>query len=278
MIPFNFSYYKPTTITDAISIYKELNAQGKNPLYYGGGTEFISMARMSNVSSEGVIDYKDIDECNVHTLQGHQLIIGSAVTLSKIVKSNQFPLLSQTVRRIADHTIQGKITLGGNLAGTIIYKESMLPLLITDSIIVTDGINGRTNRPIMKLLNNGNKLPKGELIMNVIVDQRFLNCPYVHVKRTKYEKIDYPLITMVGLKYNEHIRVAFSGLGKYPFRSLEIEEYLNDTSISTKNRIDKIIDNISVKITSDLSGTKEYRKFMLSTMLEELLEKFEKVS
>lgn len=276
MIPFNFRYYKPTSLNEAISIYKELDSKGKSPIYYGGGTEFISMARMSNVYSEGVIDIKDIKECNTHNIQDDKLVIGSAITLGDITKSDLFPLLTKTVGRIADHSIQGKITLGGNLAGTIIYKESMLPLLITDSEIVTEGINGRTNRPIMKLLNNGNTLSKGELILNVIVDKHFLDCPFIHVKRTKYEKIDYPLISMSALKYKDRIRIAFSGLCEYPFRSLEIEEYLNHKSISAKKRIDKIIDEVSSEIITDISGSKQYRKFILTTMLDELLEKFER--
>lgn len=276
MIPFNFSYYKPTSLDEAISIYKELDSKGKNPVYYGGGTEFISMARMSNVYSEGVIDIKDIKECNTHSIQDDRLVIGSAITLAAITKSDLFPLLTQTVGRIADHTIQGKITLGGNLSGTIIYKESMLPLLITDSEIVTEGINGRSNRPIMDSLNNGNILSKGELILNVIVDKDFLDCPFIHVKRTKYEKIDYPLISMSALKYKDRIRIAFSGLCDYPFRSLEIEEYLNEKSISPKKRINKIIDEISSEIITDISGSKEYRKFILSSVLNELIEKFER--
>ena len=276
MIPFNFSYYRPNSLDEAISIYKELDSKDKSPIYYGGGTEFISMARMSNVYSEGVIDIKDIDECNIHGIKGKELIIGSAITLNKIAEANLFPLLSQTVGRIADHTIQGKITLGGNLTGTIIYKESMLPLLLTDSQIVVEGINGRKKLSIMDSINYGKQLPKGDLILNVIIDKNFLDCPYNHVKRTKYEKIDYPLISIAALKYNEKIRVAFSGLCEYPLRSLEVEEYLNDKSISIKKRIDKIIDELSEAIITDISGSSEYRKFVLSTILNELLEKFEK--
>lgn len=278
MIPFDFSYFKPKTLKDAISIYERLNLEGKNPIYYGGGTEFISMARMSNVNSDGIIDIKDIDELNMLEIKEDKLIIGSANTLKKISESNHFPLLSQTVKRIADHTIQGKITLGGNLAGTIIYKESMLPLLITDSEISITGFDGEKKYPIMEVLNQGKKLSKGDLIIKVMINKSILNQPYIHVKRTKYEKIDYPLITMAALKYSGKMKVAFSGLCEYPYRSIQVEEFLNDQSISKKKRIDRIIEELSDDIVTDISGTKEYRKFVLSTMLEELLEKLEKVN
>ena len=62
-----------------------------------------------------------------------------AVTLTNIAEKNYFPLLSLAVKRIADHTIQDKITLGGNLLGTIIYKEAILPLLLSNSRVVIQG-------------------------------------------------------------------------------------------------------------------------------------------
>ncbi len=133
MIPFDFEYYKPDTIEDAIQLFNKLELDGKKPIYYGGGTEFISMARMYNKYTGAVIDVKGIPECNVFEFKNDNLIIGSAVTLTKIAEENPFPLLSLTVKRIADHTIQDKITLGGNLMGTIIYKEAILPLLLSNS-------------------------------------------------------------------------------------------------------------------------------------------------
>ena len=49
MIAFDFEYYKPDTVEDAVKLYNKLNSNGKKPIYYGrGGTEFISMARMNN--------------------------------------------------------------------------------------------------------------------------------------------------------------------------------------------------------------------------------------
>lgn len=107
---------------EAVDIYTRLCSEGKQPLYYGGGTEIISMARTHNIYTDAVIDIKGIPECNQQIYENSKLTIGSAVTLTNIAESNFFPLLSLTVERIADHTIQDKITLGGNIAGAIIYR------------------------------------------------------------------------------------------------------------------------------------------------------------
>lgn len=274
MIPFDFEYYKPETVEEAVNLFDKLNSAGKEPIYYGGGTEFISMARVHNVYAGAVIDIKGILECNKQELKNDELIIGSAVTLTNIAESNLFPLLSLTVKRIADHTIQDKITLGGNLAGTIIYKEAILPLMVSDSEIVVVSISGKRRILLKDIFNKRIELAKGELIVQVIIKSKFLSLPCIHVKRTKNEKIDYPLITIAALKNNNRINIAFSGLREYPFRNYLIEDILNNNLISTNERINKIINSISDSIINDLGGSSEYRKFMLHTMLCEVLEEF----
>lgn len=273
MIPFDFEYYKPETIEEASQLYIELSNKGKKPLYYGGGTEIISMARAYNVYTEAVIDIKGIPECNVQELKGDKLFIGSAITLTQIAEANLFPLLGLTVQRIADHTIQDKITLGGNLSGTIIYREAVLPLLVSNSEVVVATSNGKKQVKLREVFDKRINLNDGEFIVSVIVDSRFLSLPYLHVKRTKSDKIDYPLITIAALKDNNKINIAFSGVCDHPFRSHLTEDYLNDINMPDNDKINNVINSIPDSILSDLAGSADFRKFMLQKMLIEVLEK-----
>lgn len=273
MIPFDFDYYKPETVEEAIELYLDLDSKGKKPLYYGGGTEIISMSRAHNVYTEAVIDIKGIAECNVHELRDNKLIIGSAVTLTEIAEANLFPLLGLTVQRIADHTIQDKITLGGNIAGTIIYREAVLPLLIGNSDVVIASPSGRRQILLSDIFDKRIMLNYGEFVVSAAVDEHFLSLPYLHVKRTKNDKIDYPLITLTALKDDNRINIAFSGVCSFPFRSTLIEDYLNDTILPDNIKINNIIDNIPDLVLSDLSGSGDFRKFVLQKMLIEVLEK-----
>ncbi|WMJ81684.1 FAD binding domain-containing protein [Clostridium sp. MB40-C1] len=273
MVPFDFEYYKPETVEEAVQLYAELNNKGKKPLYYGGGTEIISMARAYNVYTEAIIDIKEIPECNLHELKNNKLIIGSAVTLTQIAEMNLFPLLGLTVQRIADHTIQDKITLGGNISGTIIYREAVLPLLVANSKVLIANSSGLKQILLNDIFDKRIKLSAGEFIVNITIDSHFLSLPYLHVKRTKNDKIDYPLITIAALKDNNTINIAFSGVCSYPFRSFLVEDYLNDDSLPNNIKINNIIDNVSDSILNDLSGSDEFRKFMLQKMLTEVLEK-----
>ncbi|APQ73774.1 xanthine dehydrogenase [Clostridium botulinum] len=61
MIAFNFEYYKPDSLDEAVKLYKELSESGKEPLYYSGGTEIITMARRNDLVTKAVIDIKGIE-------------------------------------------------------------------------------------------------------------------------------------------------------------------------------------------------------------------------
>ncbi|MFD6210310.1 FAD binding domain-containing protein [Peribacillus sp. NPDC060253] len=94
MLPYNFDYYKPRTINEAIDLYQVLKSQERKPLYYGGGTEVLTLGRLNYVYTDAIIDLKGIPECNVFEFQHQDLIIGSTLSLRVIVENKLFPLLS----------------------------------------------------------------------------------------------------------------------------------------------------------------------------------------
>ncbi len=275
MIGFDFEYYKPDTVDEAVELFNNLDLLGKKAIYYGGGTEFISMARTNNTYADAVIDIKGIGECRQYKMVGNDLVIGAGVTLTEIVEGNLFSPLSMTVKRIADHTMQGKITLGGNICGTIIYREAVLPLLISDSKIILASKDGQREELLREIFDGRLRLNKGEMVVKVIVPSTFLSLPCLHIKRTKNETIDYPLISTAALKNKNKIHMAFSGLGDYPFRSYELEKFLNSDMFSKEEKIQQAVCSVEDKIKGALNGSKEYKKFMLRDVLDTVLTDFQ---
>ncbi len=274
MIGFDFDYYRADTIDEAVKIFNVLEALGKKTIYYGGGSEFISMARTNNIHADAVIDIKDIEECKEYMMDGDNLVIGAGVTLTEIAEKNLFRLLSMAVKRIADHTMQGKITIGGNICGSIIYREAALPLLVSDSRVILASKDGLREELLEHVFDGRLILDEGEMIVKIIIPGKFLTLPHLHIKRTKNEVIDYPLVSMVALKYEDKIRMAFSGLGDHPFRSYELEEVLNSDKFSIEDKIKRAIGSIRDDINDALNGSKEYKEFMLFNILETALEDF----
>jgi len=275
VIPFDFAYYRPDTIDEALDAYRQLHAEGKTPVYYGGGSELISMARVGSRSFGAVIDLKRIPECGRMEYQGRNLFLGSALTLSAITEADYFPLLSKAAGRIADHTMQCKITLGGNLAASIIYRETALPLLLAEATALCAGPEGLRECAFEALFQRRLQLREGEFLVGVSLNQSFFKLPYCHIKKTRNEKIDYPLLTAASLKKDGRLRIAFSGLADGPFRDGRLEEILNDARLSFAQRADGLVTALSGCIQSDLSGSAEYRKFVLRETVLNILETME---
>jgi len=272
MIPFDFAYYRPESIGEAVCLFRQLAREGKEPVYYGGGSELISMARVGNLTFGSVIDIKNLPECKILDFDSENLYLGAALTLSDITEANYFPLLSKTCGRIADHTMQCKITLGGNLASTIIYREAVLPLLLADARLTVAGQEGLTEYAVSEVFRERLMLPKGDFLVKATINKSFLQAPYCHIKKTKNEKIDYPLITTAGLKKDGLIRLAFSGLASYPFRDMGIEGILNDTGLDFTQRAEKIALALSGILLTDLCGSAAYRNYVLKNTLVNILE------
>lgn len=272
MIPYDFAYTRPDTLSEAYAAFLKLQANKMAPVYYAGGSEIITMSRTGSMQPGAVIDIKSIPECTSITQDETGLHIGSACTLTQIKESNFFPLLTVTAGRIADHTNQCRITLGGNLCGSILYRETSLPLLLADASLTILGSQGLQTVPFQSVFTGQMQLNPGELAVQVHIPVTMLKLPHFHVKRTANEKIDYPLVTMAALLTDRFVRIAFSGICAYPFRSPEIEAVVNTTSLSSALRAEQAVSLLPAPVYQDIEGSSEYRKFVFQNTLEALIQ------
>lgn len=275
MISCDFDYYRPTSLIQALQLHQDLSSQGKNPIYYSGGTEIITMARGNQMTTGAVIDVKGIPECNVHEISDGKLFIGATVTLNQIEEANYFPLLSKTSRGIADHTSRNHITLGGNICGKIKYREAILPFLLSDSQVKIVALNGEKTVSLQSVFDGMLQLHQGELLTQIITEDQYLTLPFVSLRKVKQVYIDYPLMTVAALKKNQQIRAAFSGICEFPFRSNRIEDALNNTNAAIENRIEHALSQLPAPILNDQQGSAQYRQFVLRNTLYETFQALE---
>src|SRR5699024_485324 len=189
----------------------------QNIYYISGGTEFISRARRNEISCDAVIDIKGIPETNLMQWDGDQLITGACCTLSSVAAGGLFPLLSDVTTSIATQTERNKITLGGNIASNLPYKEAIMPFLIADSEVVIASEKGTAKRPIKDVYTEGSLLRDGEFIVQFITKRHWTTLPFMHLRRTKQSHVNYPIVSLAALQDGKDIRIAVSGLIDYPF-------------------------------------------------------------
>lgn len=275
MISFDFEYYKPTSIQEAVDLFGKLDAEGKQPMYYSGGTEILTLGRLNLVYTNAVIDLKSIPETRILQMHSDYLALGSNLSLTEIEEAGVFPLLGKTASEVADHTARNKITLGGNICGQIFYREAVLPFLLTDSLAMIAGSNGMKLYPITLLFNEQLQLEKGAFLVFLLTEKRYLHLPYVSVKKRQQWNTGYPLVTIAALKKEHQIRIAFSGVCPFPFRSEEIEEQLNNNHVPLEERIRHAIHHIPQPILNDVEGSAEYRKFVIQNTLFDMMTELE---
>ncbi len=275
MIPGDFIYCKTDTLKEAAEAYKGYAKEGRQVCYYGGGSEIITMSRAGSICPDVVIDYKSIPECRVLEIDGEHLVIGAALSLTAIKDSKRFPMLSSACGRVADHTNQCRITLGGNLCGSIRYRECSLPLLVSDAkLLLSSGKRTRTV-PFCDVFHERMRLEPGELVVQALVPVNELKAPFAHIKKSPGEKIDYPLVDVTAMLFHDKLRAAFSGVCGFPFRSAEMEAALNDRSKPIPERVRAATKHLPAKPVTDAEGSGAYRLFILERTLENLLSAWE---
>lgn len=278
MIPFDFEYYRPDTLQEAVSLYQNLDNRGLTPLYYGGGTEIVSMARLNSVHTGAVIDIKAIPECRVFEIKDGQLITGATVTLTQTMENPLFPLLAKSGGRVADHTIRDKITIGGNLCGKIIYREAVLPFLLTESEVQIAGPQGERHVPLRDVFQQTMQLNPGELVVRIITPQEYLTLSHYGIKKTRIDKIDYPLVSLAILIKENQIRLAVSGLCDFPFRSVLMEDELNNPSLDLQSRVHNTALRFPAPVRNDLHASAEYREFVFKNTLLKMIQEINEVA
>ncbi|MDY0406151.1 FAD binding domain-containing protein [Virgibacillus sp. 179-BFC.A HS] len=270
MISYDFDYHKPTAIQEALELFQALKKQGKKPVYFSGGTEIITLGRVNELVTDAVIDIKAIPECNTYK-QDNRLILGAALTLTNVLDLQSFPFLEKAVAEIADNTARNKITLGGNICANIIYREAVLPLLLTDSRILLASLDGLTEKPISELFHQELQLKDGELLVQVMTDLEAIQLPFYIVKKRRQWGVGYPLITVAALRKQNKVHVAISGLCSFPFRNKQMEDSLNNEQLSIDERIEAALKHIPATVLDDVHGSDAYRIFVLKNTLRDIL-------
>src|SRR5699024_12684705 len=119
MISYNFDYFQPNTIQEAMDLFQTLQEQQKDPVYFSGGTEMITLGRGNKMTAGAVIDIKHISECETFEEGNGQLTLGSALTLTKIRNMKKKTLIEDVIIEIADHMMRNKITVSGKYIANI---------------------------------------------------------------------------------------------------------------------------------------------------------------
>jgi CO/xanthine dehydrogenase FAD-binding subunit len=272
MIPYDLVYLRPSSATEAVQLFEQTRARGLEPAYYAGGTEILSFIRRNKIRPGALIDIKEIPGCRAAGGEGEHVYFGAASTLNEIIEADPYPLLSAACRRIADHTVRNRLTLGGNICGHLPYREAVLPQLVGRAEAEVAGLAGSRWESLDALFEKRLRLRPEELLLRVRVGLDAVCRPWFHGRRQRGTRVDYPLVTCCLLQVDGKIRLAFSGACGYPLRDPEAEKLLGDPGLDRQGRVERIVARFASWIRSDFRASAEYRSFLFARILAEALE------
>lgn len=200
MIAFDYRYYRPRRPEEAAASYRAEEEAGRTVRYGGGNTELSSMARQGKITFDALIDLKEVEAASVIATEAGTARIGAAATLNQVIEAFPGSLLAAVLGETADHTVRNQITIGGNIAGRLPYREGVLPFLLCDTEALLCHRSGELSVVAFReLFKNRLLLEPGSFLLQLRVPLDQVYRPYRRLRRTATGSSGYPLMHLVGV-------------------------------------------------------------------------------
>lgn len=143
------SYFKPKDLQEAQEFLAE---NGTETTIIAGGTDVMVDLRSGEISPRYLLDISRLEELKGIRVEGDELMVGAAVTLSEIYHSEVLgehaPALKKSAYNFASTQIRNVATIGGNVAHCSPCGDTIPPLVIHEADVVFTGKNGPRRIPI----------------------------------------------------------------------------------------------------------------------------------
>ncbi len=268
MIPFTVSYIRPETIEEASQAFEEVSGAGKKAKYFGGGTEILTKARDNTLTADAFIDLKRVPETRTQDEDDEYYWFGASLRLNEVIEANRCPLLNKASAGVGDHTVRNSVTLGGNIAGMLPYREAVLPFLLLDGVAEIAGNGNRRTVAMKDVFEKRLRLNAGEFLVRLGLPRSVAGkSPTFYRRKTKDSRIDYPLVTLCMAKVNDQLRFAAGGAYSYPISTPEAETAMNEAGSDPKAIADAAVEALPKQCLQDMRGSSDYRRALLRSAI-----------
>lgn len=275
MISHDIEFVRPQSIAEALEAFRELSEAGLNPEYFSGGTELVTMARDGKVSAGAFIDLKGVPETLELRSEGGELRVGSSLRLNEVAANLGAPLMRRCIEGIGDHTVRNSITIGGNIAGKLPYREAMLPFLLADAEVLVAG-NDPTGAapnirrlPLRELFDKRLRLASGEFLVSFALPKAAAEAPFWYKRWVRSARVDYPIVTLACVTSRDSLLFASSGSFAYPvWGSVSLTELAGSRGESL---LGAVVDGLGT-LRKDFRASAGYRRALMLQGLREAAE------
>ncbi len=164
-------YARASSVDEAVQMLRD---GGPNARLLAGGTDIIVLARERRQTVDLLIDIKHIAETTSLSYDAtNGLTVGAATPLYRIYDDEDvlrhYPALAEATHVIGGTAIQGRASLGGNLANSGPAGDSIPAMMALNATAHVAGPNGQREVPVVDFCTGPGKnvLQAGEIIVSL---------------------------------------------------------------------------------------------------------------
>ena len=277
MIPPPFEYLNPNQVSEAISL---LQKHGEEAKILAGGHSLIPAMKLRFAMPEYLIDISGIDGLEyIHEKDG-QLKIGAMTRESSLEESNlikdNYPLLLDTVKMIADPQVRNMATVGGNLAHGDPANDHPATMIALRASVAVEGPNGRREIGIDDFFPDffTTALEDNEILteIRIPVSQPGSGGAYQKIERKVGDYAAAAVACQLSLEADgkiQQIGIGLTNVGPVPIRSVGAEGNLrgktpDDSLIQESGRLAAEECNP----VDDLRGSADYKRDLVNELTQ----------
>jgi carbon-monoxide dehydrogenase medium subunit len=276
MIPANFDYESPRTLSEAL----DLLASHEDAKILAGGHSLLPAMKLRLAAPSVVVDLGRIAGLNHIRESGDRIVIGAMtphadVASSKIVHA-ACPLLAQAASQIGDVQVRNRGTIGGSLAAAHPAADYPAAVLALDAEIVAVSRSGERTLPATKFFAGmfTTELRPDEIITEVWV-------PRTEGASVAYKKFHHPAsgyavvgvavrIKTAGTKIDS-AAIGITGVGHIAYRATAVENALRGKPMGAMAEAAAYASE-GVEVLSDYYASADYRRHLAKVFTRRALE------
>jgi carbon-monoxide dehydrogenase medium subunit len=276
----NFEYLEPTTVAEACRLLAAHNGDAK---VFAGGAHLTILMKQGLYQPKVLINIKKIPE--LHGIQfDHKngLTLGALVThreieTSSVVKEN-YPVLAQAEREVANIRVRNMGTIGGNLASGEPLTDLSQIFIALDGELQIAAPNGTRIIPVEELFVDFYQTSLGddEIVTHVILPPLPPHSGIEYIRFSSSSVVDKPAVGVAArMTLNgsgdacKSARLVLGCVGPTPVRARKAEG-LFAGKVITRELIEEaaLVASQECSPSDDLRGSEHYKRAVVRTLVK----------
>jgi aerobic carbon-monoxide dehydrogenase medium subunit len=269
VIPPEFDYLRPTSVSDAVT---ELGRAGEDAKVLAGGQSLLPLLRLRLAYPNVLVDLGSVGELRGVRRDGDELVIGAMTThydvLHDPLVSEHCPLLVKATATVADPAVRHRGTFGGALAHADPAGDLPSVAVALDAQFVIENANGRRTVPASEFFSDylETAVQPGELLVEVRVPVLGPGWSAAYEKFNRVAQA-WAIVGVAAVVRTEgdtvaEARIGLTNMGPTPLRATATEQALAGASLNGGVTRAAELAADDTEPSADLSAQPDYRRHL----------------